>query len=102
MSLAELFLLLTLLPLPIVLGIFAAYLQKPWWWAAVAAVVLVMIATIAPTPEAGQPRVAAGDLVFLLVVALWVAAVAWAAWYLARRLLASRQGRAAAGAETRD
>ena len=64
MSLAELFLLLTLLPLPIVLGIFAAYFQKPWWWAALAAVVLVMIATIAPTPEAGQPRVAAGDLVF--------------------------------------
>lgn len=93
MSPAELFLLLTLLPLPIVLGVFAAYFHKPWWSAALVAVVLVMIATIAPTPEAGQPRVAAGDLVFLLVVALWVAAVAWAAWYLARRLLANRHRR---------
>ena len=88
MSLAELFLLLSLLPLPILLGVFAAYFQKPWWWAAFAAVVLVMIATIAPTPEAGQPRVGAGDLVFLFVVAFWVAAVAWAGWYVARRLLA--------------
>ena len=102
MSLAELFLLLTLLPLPLVLGVVAAYVQKPWWSAALVAVVLVMIATIAPTPEAGQPRVAAGDVVFLLVVALWVTAVAWAAWYLARRLLAIRRGRAAAGAETGD
>ena len=100
MSLAELVLLLTLLPLPVLLGIFAAYFHKPWWWAASAAIALAMIATIVPTPEAGQPRVAAGDLVFLLVVALWVAAVAWAGWYAARRLLASRQRRNAAPAET--
>ena len=102
MSFAELLLLLTLLPLPIVLGMFAAYFQKPWWWAALVAVVLAMLATIAPTPEAGQPRVAAGDLLFLLVVALWAAAVAWAGWFLARRLLAGRQRRTGAGAETGD
>ena len=102
MSFAELLLLLTLLPLPIVLGMFAAYFQKPWWWAALMAVVLVMIAAIAPTPEAGQPRVAAGDLLFLLVVALWAAAVAWAGWFMARRLLAGRPRRSGLGAETGD
>ena len=96
MNVAEVFLLLTVFVLPAPLGVLGALARKPWWWAAVAAVVLAMIAAIAPTPEAGESRVAAGDLVFLLVVALWVAGLAWLGFFLARRFWMSRRGSAAA------
>jgi hypothetical protein len=87
---AELFLLLALVVFPPVLGVVAALMRKPWWWAALAAVVVVMVAALAPTPEAGEPRVAAGDLVFLLVVALWVAGLAWLGSFLGRKFWTGR------------
>lgn len=86
---AELFLLLAVVAVPLALGVAAAVLRRPWWWAALLAVVIAMVAAIAPEPEAGEARVAAGDLVFLLVVALWVAGLTWLANYPARRLVAS-------------
>ena len=92
MNIAELFLLLAILVLPPALGIVAALLRKPWWWAAVAAIALAMIGAIAPTPEPGEPRVAGGDLGFLLVVALWVTALAWLGFVLTRRFWVSRRG----------
>lgn len=96
MNVAEAFLLLAVVVLPLSLGVLAALARKPWWWAAVAAVVLAMIAAIAPTPEAGESRVAAGDLVFLLAVALWVAGLAWLGFFLTRRFWVSRRGSTAA------
>ena len=96
MNVAEVFLLLAVVVLPVSLGVLAALARKPWWWAALAAVVLAMISAIAPTPEAGESRVAAGDLVFLLVVARWVAGLAWLGFFLARRLWTSRRGSTAA------
>ena len=94
MNAAELFLLLAILALPAVLGVVAALLRKPWWWAALAAILLAMIAAIAPAPEAGESRVTAGDLGFLLVVALWVAGLAWLAFALTRRFWVSRRAMA--------
>jgi hypothetical protein len=41
---------------------------------------------IAPAPEAGESRLTAGDLPFLLMVALWVTCLAWLANYLVVRL----------------
>jgi apolipoprotein N-acyltransferase len=95
-NVAEAFLLLAVVVLPAPLGVLAALARKPWWWAAVAAVGLTMIAAIAPTPEVGESRVAAGDLVFLLVVALWVAGLAWLGFFLARRFWVSRDESTAA------
>ncbi|HET6654440.1 MAG TPA: hypothetical protein VFH10_17515 [Nocardioides sp.] len=92
MNLAEVLLLLALVVLPVVLGAWAALARRPWWWAAAASVVTALVAAIAPTPEAGESRVAAGDLVFLLVVALWVAGLAWLGFFLCRRLWGSRGG----------
>ena len=77
MKTAELFLLLAVVVLPPVLGVVAALMRKPWWWGALGAVALAMVAAVAPTPEAGESRVVMGDLGFLLVVALWVAGLAW-------------------------
>lgn len=90
MNVAEVFLLLSVVVLPPLVGVIAAFSRKPWWWAAVGAVVLAMIAAIAPTPEAGESRVAMGDLVFLLVVALWVAGLAWLGFFVARRFWVDR------------
>ena len=91
MDVAEVFLVLAVVVLPVVLGFLAAVARRPWWWAAVAAVLLAMFAAIAPTPEEGEPRVAAGDLVFLLVVALWVTGLAWSAFVLVRRYWVRRR-----------
>ena len=90
---AETVFLLAALAAPILLGAAAVALRRPWWWAAVAAIVVVFAAAIAPAPEEGEPRVAAGDLVFLLIVALVVAGLTWVgAWatqrWLRRRLAA--------------
>lgn len=93
MNLPELFLLLAVAVLPVVLGVLAALGRRPWWWAALGAVVLAMIAAIAPSAEPGEPRVAVGDLGFLLVVALWVTALAWLGYFLARRFWVSRRER---------
>ncbi len=95
MNLAEVMLALALLALPPLLGVGVALLRKPWWWAAAAAVVVVLVSAIAPEPEPGQSRLAAGDLGFLLVVALWVAGLAWLGCFLTRRFWL-RDGRSTA------
>ena len=92
MDMAEALLLLAVVALPPALGVLAARARKPWWWAAAAAVAVAMVAAIAPEPEAGESRVAAGDVVFLLVVALWVAGLAWLGFFLARRFWVRRDG----------
>ena len=74
---AELLLVLAAFVLPMALGALAVYLARPWWWGALAAVVLFWIAALAPEPEEGESRIAAGDIVFLLIVSLIVAGLAW-------------------------
>jgi type VI protein secretion system component VasK len=94
---AEVFLLVTTVVMPPVLGVAGALLRKPWWWAAVLGVVIAMIAVIAPEPEAGESRLTSGDLPFLLMVALWVTGLVWLANFLAIRFwVRRRQPRAAA------
>ena len=72
-----------MIAIPLALGALAVYLARPWWWAAILAVAIFLVAAIAPEPEEGESRVAAGDLVFLLVVALLIAGLTWlGAWAL--------------------
>jgi type VI protein secretion system component VasK len=85
-NVAELGLLLAALVLPLILGVVAALMKRPWWWAAIVAVVVAMIATIAPTPEPGEARVVAGDIPFLLIVAAVASGLVWLAYFLTRRL----------------
>jgi hypothetical protein len=86
---AELFLGLAVFVLPIAAGAIARYVQKPWWWGAAVAVVVVFVAAIAPKPEEGEARLVAGDLVFLLFVALIAAGLAWLGARLAGRFAGS-------------
>ncbi|HET9945848.1 MAG TPA: hypothetical protein VFR56_09360 [Actinomycetes bacterium] len=95
-AVAEVLLVVAALAVPLVLGAAAGATGRPWWWAALAAVVLFLAAAILPAPEEGEPRVAAGDIGFLAVVALVVAGLTWAAAAATRRLTA-RRGRAAPG-----
>jgi hypothetical protein len=82
---AEVFLLLAVLVLPLVAGATARYAGRPWWWGAVAAGVVVLVAAIAPEPEEGESRLVAGDLVFLLIVVAIAAGLAWlGAWLTSR------------------
>ena len=81
---AEVFLALAVLVLPLAAGAAAVYLRKPWWWGAVVAIIVVLVAAIAPEPEAGEARLAAGDILFLLVIALIAAALAWLGALLVR------------------
>ena len=90
MDVAELFLVLSVSVLPLVLGVLAALWRRPWWWAALGAVVVAMLAAIVPTPEAGQPRLATEDLLFLLLVALWVTGLAWLGFAVTRRFWVDR------------
>jgi len=83
---AELVLLFAVVLAPLILGAALGYTNRPWWWGAVAAVVLFLIAAITPEPEAGEPRVAAGDLGFLAVVALVVIGLTWLGSFLGRRI----------------
>jgi uncharacterized membrane protein YhaH (DUF805 family) len=71
---------------PILAGGVVAYLGRPWWWAALAAVIVLMLLAILPPPEEGEPRVAAGDIVFLVIVALIAVALVWLGAVLGRRL----------------
>ena len=98
-NLAELGLLLAAIVLPLILGMVAALMEKPWWWAAIAAIVVAMVATIAPAPEPGEARLVPGDIPFLLIVAAVVAGLVWLGWFLTRRF----RGRSApaAGQEPR-
>jgi hypothetical protein len=83
---AEVVLLVAAIAVPVLLGVAAAYLSKPWWWGALLAIAVVFVAAIAPEPEGGESRLVAGDLVFLLVVALFVAALTWLGARTTRRL----------------
>jgi hypothetical protein len=84
---AEILLLLAVVAVPVGLGTLAAYAGRPWWWGALAAIVIFWIAAIAPEPEEGESRLVAGDLVFLLVVSLFVAGLAWVGAWAGRRWL---------------
>jgi hypothetical protein len=86
MNAAEVGLALAVLLAPVLLGALAGYFAKPWWWAALAAIGLFLVAAIAPEPEAGESRVAAGDIAFLVVVAAMVAGLVWLGHWLSRRL----------------
>jgi hypothetical protein len=83
---AEVLLLVAVVAVPILIGAATVYLSRPWWWGAILAIVLAFVAAIAPEPEEGESRLVAGDLVFLLVVALFVAALTWLGAWAARRL----------------
>jgi hypothetical protein len=82
---AEVLLLAAVIAVPLVLGAVCEWLARPWWWGALLAIVVFLVAAIVPAPEEGESRVAAGDLVFLLVVALFVAGLTWLGAWLARR-----------------
>jgi hypothetical protein len=71
--LAEILLLVAVVVLPLVIGAVTAYAARPWWWGAALAIALAFVAAIASEPEEGESRLVAGDLVFLLIVALVVA-----------------------------
>jgi type VI protein secretion system component VasK len=85
-NVAELGLLIAALVLPLILGVVAALMKRPWWWAAIVAVVVAMVAAIAPTPEPGEARVVVGDVPFLLIVAAVPSGLVWLAFFLTRRL----------------
>ena len=87
---AEVLLVLAAFVLPMALGALAVYLARPWWWGALAAIALFWIAAIAPAPEEGESRIAAGDVVFLLIVSLIVAGLAWLGAWAGRRWLPRR------------
>lgn len=99
MNIAELGLLLAALVLPLMLGMVAALMKRPWWWAAIVAVLVAMVAAIAPTPEPGEARLVAGDIPFLLIVAAVVAGLVWLGWFLTCRFRG--RGESAAGREPR-
>jgi hypothetical protein len=82
---AEAVLLVAVVAFPIVLGAIAVALHRPWWWAAALAVAVFLVAAIAPEPEEGEARVAGGDIVFLVVVALFVVGLTWVGAWLMRR-----------------
>jgi hypothetical protein len=82
---AEVILVIAVFVLPVALGAAAVALHRPWWWGALLAVVVFLVAAIAPEPEEGESRVAVGDLVFLAIVAVVVAALAWLGAWLMRR-----------------
>jgi hypothetical protein len=88
---AEVFLLVAAVILPLLLGVVAALLRKPWLWAAALGVVMAMIAAIAPQPEAGQARVTLGDTPFLLGVAFWATGLIRLSHYLMDRLWVKRR-----------
>jgi hypothetical protein len=83
---AEALLLVAVVAVPLVVGVGTAYLRRPWWWGAILAVAVFLVAAIAPEPEEGESRLAAGDVVFLIVVALVVVALTWAGAWVGRRI----------------
>lgn len=91
-GMAEIVLLVVVAALPLLIGAACSYLRRPWWWGALVAVALFLLAAIVPEPEAGEPRVAAGDIGFLVVVGLLVSGLVWAGWAAHRRLARRRRG----------
>ena len=87
---AEAILFLAVLLLPLAIGAATTYLSWPWWWGAIVAIALAFAAAIVPEPEEGESRVAGGDLVFLAIVALFVAGLTWLGAWVSRRLRGPR------------
>jgi hypothetical protein len=71
---------------PLLAGAVVAYLGRPWWWAAIVAVVFLVLFAIVPAPEEGEPRVAAEDFLFILILAVIAVALVWLGGLLGRRL----------------
>ena len=86
MNIAELIMLTTMLPLPLVLGVVVGAGRRPWWGAALVSVVAFLLAAVVPTPEAGEARVSAGDIGFLLVVSAFITGIAALGAWLGRRV----------------
>jgi hypothetical protein len=84
---AEVLLLLAAVGVPLIVGAATAYFARPWWWGALVAVAVFLVAAIAPEPEEGEARVGGGDLVFLLIVSLFVAGLTWLGARAGRRWL---------------
>jgi apolipoprotein N-acyltransferase len=74
---AEVALLIAVVAVPLGIGFATAYVRRPWWWGAIVAVVVFLVAAVAPEPEEGESRLVAGDLLFLLIVALVVVGLTW-------------------------
>jgi hypothetical protein len=66
-------------------------ISGPWWWAAVLAVIIAPVAMVAPEPEPGESRLAAGDLGFILVVCAVVVLLVLLGNLIGRRLPRNRQ-----------
>ena len=90
MNPAEALLVVAVFAVPVLLGVGAAMLRRPWWWAAVAAAVIALVAMVAPEPEPGEPRLAAGDIGFVVVVLAFVVALVWVGNLLGRRFARDR------------
>ena len=83
---AEVVLVVVAFGLPLAVGALTAYVARPWWWGALVAIALFWVVAIAPEPEEGESRLAASDLVFLLIVSLVVAGLTWLGAWAYRRL----------------
>jgi drug/metabolite transporter (DMT)-like permease len=90
---AETGLLIAVAAVPLLLGAVLGYLRRPWWWGAIVAVVVALAAAILPEPEAGESRLASGDLLFVLALALVVTMLAWLGAALGRRIPRRTVGR---------
>ena len=89
---AEVVFFVALVGVPLVAGALLAHRRKPWWWGAVAAVLILFLLAVVPPPEEGEPRLAAGDIPFLLTVGVIAAVLAWLGAFLARRSARRRLG----------
>jgi hypothetical protein len=83
---AEVGLLVAAAGVPLLAGAALGYLRRPWWWGAIIAVVVALAAAILPEPEPGEARLASGDLLFILALALVVTMLTWLGAALGRRI----------------
>ncbi len=86
---AELLLVVAVVAVPLALGGALAYAGRPCW-GAVVAVAVALVASILPESEEGEARVAAGDVLFLLVAAALVVGLVWLRAFAGRRLAQRR------------
>ncbi len=87
---AEAVFLASLVVVPLLAGAVVAYAGRPWWWAAIVAVVVLVLFAILPAPEEGEPRVAAGDVLFLVVISVIAVVLVGLGGLIGRRLRARR------------
>ncbi len=87
---AEILLLLSIVAAPLAAGALATLLSRPWWWGAILSIAVFLLAALVPEPEEGESRLVAGDLIFLLVVALVIVGLAWLGAWATRRWFGSR------------